>query len=206
MTADQAAYFDLDGTLVHLDRPYEDVVLAALDEHLPAPDPALADAYGEAFFEAFRALEPEPMAAGMAAVLEAADGDPGVDPAALVERLREAEYRAATVPDGAAEALAALELPVGVLTNGVRDWQVGKLERVGLAEHVDAVVASYEAGAHKPDPAPFDLAEERLPAAEHAMVGDGDDDVEGARAAGWVPVRYEPDDGPSFWTTVSAML
>jgi putative hydrolase of the HAD superfamily len=206
---DQAAYFDLDGTLVHLDRPYEDVVLAALGEHLDAADPALADAYSEAFFAAFRAQEADPFGTGMAAVLEAVDGDaPDADPAAMTDSLREAEYRAATVPDGAAEALASLgeDVAVGVLTNGLRDWQVGKLERVGLAGHVDAVVASYEAGAHKPDPAPFELAEERLPAAEYAMVGDTDGDVEGARAAGWVPIRYDPGEGPSFWATLSAML
>ena len=51
-------------------------------------------------------------------------------------------------------------------------------------------VFSYEAGAHKPDPAPYLLAERRLPASEYAMVGDSADDVEGARQVGWTAYRY----------------
>ncbi|WP_276411589.1 HAD family hydrolase [Haloarcula halobia] len=91
-----------------------------------------------------------------------------------------------------------------------------------LTDHFDVVVASYEAGAHKPDPAPFDRLRDRLPADEYVMVGDDyEADVEGARAAGFVPVHYEHearsasdgasgdqprDAGPDLWATLRALV
>ena len=213
MTADTAICFDLDGTLVQLDRPYSAVTAATLTAHLGTSSPTLVETYSEAFFEAFAAMEPAPFRAGMEAVLAAADGDPDADqdadPEAMVATLRAEEFDALTVAPAVPDSLASLgeDAALGVVTDGVDDWQRAKLEHVGLADHFDAVVTSYEAGAHKPAPEPFDLAAERLPAAEYAMVGDSDDDVRGARDAGWVPIRYEErEDGPPFWETVGALL
>jgi HAD superfamily hydrolase (TIGR01549 family) len=53
------------------------------------------------------------------------------------------------------------------------------------------VVTSYDVGAHKPDPEPFEAARRALGTAECVMVGDSDDDVEGARAAGMAALRVE---------------
>ena len=61
----------------------------------------------------------------------------------------------------------------------------------GLDRFFDAVVVSYEVGAHKPDPAAFGVAEKRLPADDCAMVGDSDADVDGADRAGWAAHRYD---------------
>lgn len=61
------------------------------------------------------------------------------------------------------------------------------------ADHVESVVTSYDAGAPKPDPAPYRLAEELLPADGYLMVGDPPSDVEGAEAAGWAAHRFEGD-------------
>lgn len=202
-----AICFDLDGTLVQLDRPYSAVTAAALTEHLGDSSSELVETYREAFFEAFRSLDPDPFHAGMEAVLAAADGD--ADPEAMVATQQAQEFEALTVDPALPDSLDSLgeDAALGVVTNGVDDWQRAKLAHVGLADHFDAVVTSYEAGAHKPDAAIFDLAEERLPADDHAMVGDSDEDVEGARAAGWVPVRYEErEDGPAFWETVGALV
>lgn len=208
MTADTAIFFDLDGTLVQLARPYEDVIAATLADHLDDASPAVVDAYDEAFLAAFEALAADPYHEAMAAAADAADvADPDLD--AMVAAMRDAEFAALAVDPAVPESLQRLgeDAALGVLTDGVDDWQRAKLEHVGLADHVDVVVTSYEAGAHKPAPAIFDLAERRLPAAEYAMVGDSDDDVEGARAAGWVPIRYEDDDdAPAFWETVGALL
>ena len=73
----------------------------------------------------------------------------------------------------------------------VTEWQRAKLAASGLERFFDAVVVSYEVGAHKPDPAAFGVAEERLPADDYAMVGDSDADVDGADRAGWVAHRYD---------------
>ena len=68
----------------------------------------------------------------------------------------------------------------------------------------DAVVASYDVGAHKPESAPFDRLRERVAADEYVLVGDSED-VAGARAAGFVPIEYTTD-GPDLWATVEALL
>jgi putative hydrolase of the HAD superfamily len=204
-----AIFFDLDGTLVQLSRPYSAVTAATITEHLGDSSPELVETYMDAFAEAFRALDPAPFRAGMEAVLAAADATGDADPEAMVATQRAAEFDALTVDPAVPDSLDSLgeDADLGVLTNGVDDWQREKLAHVGLADQFDAVVTSYEAGAHKPDAAIFDLAEERLPADDHAMVGDSDEDVEGAREAGWVPVRYEErEDGLQFWETLGAML
>ena len=192
-----AVFVDLDGTLVRFDRPYEALTAATLEAHLGASSPALVDTYSEAFFAAFEALAPHPYRKGMEAVVDASDAT--ADPGAMVDTLRAEEHAALTVDPSVPEALATLREygPVGVLTNGVYEWQRAKLDHVGLATVVDAVVASYDAGAHKPAPAPFRRAEAVLPADDYLLIGDGDNDVEGAEAAGWRAVRHT--DADPFW-------
>lgn len=219
----QMICFDLDGTLVDFDRPYADIVADVLETHLGESSPELIDTYDGAFFEAFGALEPNPYRRGMAAVLDAAESEASADPAAMVETLSEREYAAVTVDDAARRSLAGLaeDATLGVITNGTPDWQRGKLVHAGLDDVFDvadpgevasgddpedAVVTSYEAGAHKPDSAPFELARERLPAEEYVMIGDDyEADVQGSRAAGFVPVHFETE-GPDFWAVLEAML
>lgn len=193
-----AVFVDLDGTLVQFDRPYEAITRAALEAHLGAAPSALVDTYSEAFFDAFDALAPHPYRTGMEAVLDAAGAD--ADPDAMVDTLRAEECGALTVNPAVPDALSALAAdgPLGVLTDGVRDWQRAKLKHAGLAPHVDGLVASYDAGAHKPAPAPFRRAEDTLPADEYLLIGDSDADVEGARRAGWHALRHT--DGRPFWT------
>lgn len=204
-----ALCFDLDGTVVHYPEPYEAVVRETLEAHGIAFTSDLESIGEDAFRTAFDALDPDPHRQSMAAIVEAADAE--ADPDAMVETLRQNEYAATTVPDDARESLSGLggdaDNRLAVVTNGVRDWQVGKLDHHGLTDLFDAVVASYEVGAHKPDAAPFDAVRERVPADEYVMVGDEyEADVEGARAAGFVPIHYEDDGGPGLWATIDALL
>ena len=188
MSAERAIVFDLDGTLLHYTRDFENVLsdaVAAVDET------ALEEvrrSYGDAFFERFEALESEPSRGAFAEVCDA-------DPDALAESLRQQELEMCQPHEDAAADLERLgrEFRIGVLTNGVPEWQRHKLDAYGLDEHVDAFVASYEVGAHKPDVAPFHEVEDRLDADAYAMVGDDDADVEGARVAGWTAHRYDGD-------------
>jgi len=188
MSAERAIVFDLDGTLLHYTRDFENVLsdaVAAVDET------ALEEvrrSYGDAFFERFEALESEPSRGAFAEVCDA-------DPDALAESLRQQELEMCQPHEDAAADLERLgrEFRIGVLTNGVPEWQRHKLDAYGLDEHVDAFVASYEVGAHKPDVAPFREVEDRLDADAYAMVGDDDADVEGARVAGWTAHRYDGD-------------
>lgn len=109
--------------------------------------------------------------------------------------------RAWRLNEGAEELLAAAaELgEVGVLSNGFRELQRAKIARFELGRWVRHVVLSEEVGAMKPARAIFDAA------TRAAAGGDGrngcrklylgdhwETDVLGARAAGWLPVLYNP--------------
>lgn len=182
----RAVCFDLDGTLLHLTRPYREILADAFRDVGAAPSPGAIDRYNEAFFDGFRSFAPEPVVRAVEAT------DVPVDADAFAEALLDREIEATRPPEGTVTDLKRLSsrFRLGVVTNGVPDWQAAKLRAHDLDSHVDAVVASYEAGAHKPDPAPFELAEERLPAEGYAMVGDADADVQGATGVGWTAYRY----------------
>jgi len=81
----------------------------------------------------------------------------------------------------------------------VSNWELDLpdvLERAGLRDFFDAIVASAAVGAAKPDPRIFQVALEALDAAPHEAVHVGDSyeaDVQGARAAGVAPVLLDRD-------------
>jgi putative hydrolase of the HAD superfamily len=81
---------------------------------------------------------------------------------------------------------------MGVLTNGVTDWQRNKLREFELSQYFDSIVVSYEVNAHKPNKEVFKFAQETLPGEKHVMVGDSlEDDIKGAENAGWNAKHYE---------------
>lgn len=185
----RAVFFDLDGTLLRFGRNYRDILADAVREVLGRVPSGVLERYDDAFYTRFRAREPDPVRMAFASLqIEA-------EPAALADALLVQEIAASEPPANAAADLArvAESHRLGVLTNGVREWQADKLRATGLDGYFDTVVASYEAGAHKPAPAPFRLAEERLPAEAYAMVGDDEVDIQGASAAGWTAFRYGGD-------------
>lgn len=84
-------------------------------------------------------------------------------------------------------ALRAGGVTLGLVTNGSARMQTGKLRCLDLMPAFDAVVISEVEGVHKPNPAIFHLALERLgvEADEAVFVGDHPQvDIAGARAAG----------------------
>jgi putative hydrolase of the HAD superfamily len=201
--------FDLDDTVVHYPEPYRNIIRRTVEAHGIEYTDELRAVSKDVFYTAFEALEPEPYRQSMAAVVEAAGADVDLD--ALVETLRETEYASTTVPDAARDSLTALaaDNQLAIVTNGIRERQVGKLDHHGLTDLFDLFIASYEVGAHKPDSAPFDRVREELPADEYVMVGNEyETDVEGARNAGFVPIQYESgeDGGPDLWESIDALV
>ncbi|WP_331234910.1 HAD family hydrolase [Natronorarus salvus] len=182
----RAIVFDLDGTLLSFDRPYGTVLSETFERSVGESRQEWVDTYSESFFERFRALDPEPVRRAFAAV---GVGDPGELRGTLLER----EIAASEPPSGAHDDLERLaaEYRLGVLTNGLPDWQLAKLRAHDVEGRFDAVVTSYEVGAHKPDPAPFREVERRIEGEGYAMVGDSDGDIEGARGVGWSALRYD---------------
>ncbi|WP_439028105.1 HAD family hydrolase [Haloarchaeobius sp. DT45] len=189
-----AVFFDLDGTVVEFTRDYGDVIADTLTDHFGHAPDELVEAYDESFYRRFMAVEPEPVLGAMRDVCEQADAD--ADPEALRETLLEYELAMTHVSDDARALFEALgdRHHLGVLTNGVPEWQRSKLDHHDLLPLFDTVVTSYEAGAHKPDSAVFELARARAPddTDEFVMVGDDyEPDVQGAREAGFRAIHLD---------------
>ncbi|MEZ5155874.1 MAG: HAD-IA family hydrolase [Solirubrobacterales bacterium] len=116
--------------------------------------------------------------AGVAAMMEAIAFEPYPDAAPALEELRRRGVRAVCVSNW--------------------DFELPRvLERIGLAPLLDGVVTSAATGFRKPDPRIFaaGLAIAGCEAPEAIHVGDGDEDVEGARAAGVDVLRIDRGGG-----------
>lgn len=121
----------------------------------------------------------------------------GRDPAlaaALADRFVALQRRGHPMVEGAAATVRslAMEVPLGLLTNGPPDIQLLKLDRTGLGDCFRSVVISGSLGIGKPDREAFRAAVRNLGLAcdeSVVMVGDSwERDVEGARSAGMRPV------------------
>ena len=91
--------------------------------------------------------------------------------------------------DGVVEGLATLEklgIRLACVTNKPERFTLPLLERMGLAAHFKAVVCADRLARTKPDPLPLQHACERLDLdpREALVVGDSENDVRAARAAG----------------------
>ena len=209
MTTTTAICFDLDGTLVQYDRPFDEILTAALEREVGTATEAMVTAYESGFFDAFEDLAPEPYHAGMhAALAEAGIDDADVD--ALVDALRDEEFAATGVSTAARDCLSELAddeaTSLVVCSDGVGDWQRAKIAHHDLGQYFDETVISYDVGGHKTSGEPYDAVRERVDADEYVMVGDSyESDVEAARAAGFVPVQYENEETDLF-AILTAML
>ena len=153
------------------ERAFRAEIAYYLDHHLDGRDPASLELLRDRCAE----------------VLGGALGLDGVEPATVrTAMLGSLEFTAFGDAVGALSELRATGVRLIVVSNW--DSSLGEvLERADLRSLVDGVVSSAQAGAAKPDPAPFREALRLAGArAEEALhVGDSaDNDVEGARAAG----------------------
>lgn len=181
----RAIVFDLDGTLLQFSQEYETILTETFRAVEGETGEEWIPAYTETFFELLGECEPDPVRRAFATV--------GENSKAFAEELLAREIEAARPPENVHEHLDTLaeEYRLGVLTNGVRSWQLQKLQAHDLDGYFETVVTSYDAGVPKPASEPFALVEKRLPAEEYAMVGDSAADVDGAKAAGWIAHRYQ---------------
>jgi putative hydrolase of the HAD superfamily len=187
-----AVFFDLDGTVVEFTKPYGEVIEETLRTCLGHSTSELVETYNESFFEALMAIESEPYLTGMQAVCAKTNSDTA--PETLVSELCNREVAMTTVSNDARKLLESLaeRHHLGIITNGVPKWQKAKLEHHDLLGRFETIITSYEAGAHKPDSAPFELAKERADVDTYVMVGDDyEADIESARKAGFVPVYLD---------------
>ena len=146
-----------------------------------------------------------------------------VDPVALAEAFEAVAdaSRVAYLP-GATDALAAAAAagPVGVLTNGPEERQRTKIEALGLADRVDAIVYAGDLPRRKPHAAPFEemTAALSVDPGETLYVGNSlEYDVAGAHNAGlpsaWLrgdpeasAAPYRPDHVVDSLAEIEALL
>jgi putative hydrolase of the HAD superfamily len=202
----RACLIDALGTMVRLAPPWERV------------DPA-----------AVAGLEPEAVRRAFRAEMRhyAANADRGRDPDSLAELRREcaellstelgraidvetmmAAIRFEAYADAAPALLAWRELGLRIVCVSNWDYELDRvLDRIGLAPLLDGVVTSAGAGARKPDPAIFEAALRIAGCgpAEAFHVGDGDEDVEGARAAGIDVIRIDREGDAGTAADVSSL-
>lgn len=183
----RAIFFDLDGTLLELRRDYRDVLAETFEAVAGEVRAEWLETYSERFFELFEACEPNPVERAFR------DCNRALDAETLAERHLQTEIEAMAPPADVHEELQRLgdAYELGVLSNGMVEWQRRKLDAHGLSTYFDTILVSYEVGVHKPDERLYHTAEDRLPADAYAMVGDADTDVEGARRVGWDACRYD---------------
>jgi FMN phosphatase YigB (HAD superfamily) len=188
----EAVTIDAFGTLVELADPVGPLRAALADAGVERSPAAVAAAFARevAYYvpRAHEGRDAESLARlrrDCAGVFLAAL-DAGLDPRgfspAFVGSLA---FRALPGVPEALDALRGRDLGLACVSN----WDVSlrdALAAAGLADRLDAIVSSAEAGAPKPDPRPFLLALERLGAepARALHVGDRDVDRKGAAAAG----------------------
>ena len=178
--------FDCDGTLVDS----ELLGNVALAEELARCGVAET---GESLTARFRGHR----LADMLATLEAAHGV--ALPAGFVDAYRrraEAMFETGTAPiAGADAALAALGLPMCIVSNGPLAKIRQNLRVAGLARHFgDRLFSAYEVGSWKPDPGLFLHAAAAMGAtpADCVVVDDGEPGIEAARRAGMRALWFAP--------------
>ena len=156
----QALVFDLDGTLLQYTTAYRTIVEKTFIAVTRTVRDGWVETYQEAFFEVFEACQREPVRRGFAAVGHSGTSD------ALARELLKQEIRATETPVKAHLALDHLSdsYHLAVLTNGFPTWQRRKFGAHDLEPYFETIVASYEVGAHKPNPKPFRAVERRIDA------------------------------------------
>jgi putative hydrolase of the HAD superfamily len=202
----EAVLFDAGGTLVRID--YAFIAEAAADLGFTVSERALLRGEAaarraiDAFVETHGSIEGTDASRvrGYFENLLRGAGLPE-DAIAPVIRAMEAGHAEANlwrVPlDGVFEVLAGLRargVRAAVVSNG--DGRIrGKLEELGLVQHLELVVDSFEEGVEKPDPEIFHRALRRLGVAPERAAYIGDIysiDAVGARAAGLWPILIDP--------------
>lgn len=111
---------------------------------------------------------------------------------------RELLSHAAPEPDAAEsmDQLRAQGIRIGAGTDMTLDWQLEKLDTLGLIDRVDFIVTSEEAGVEKPEARFFALCQHKAGCQKEECLFVGDSlrkDVLGAQAFGFHAAWYQPD-------------
>jgi len=207
----RAIFFDLDETLLCNTAGFDQIIVETFAEVCPdavrsgtlAPQAsaAIRNSANEIWQNMFdyRAQGRDALAEVFCAALQALELDTAIAPA-IGNVFAQRASAATELMQGAQElleTLAASNIVVGVITNGIESMQREKIHRHNLQQHIDAIIVSEHAGAHKPSARVFEFALGQLnvAASEAWHVGDHPlNDVTGAIASGMTGILYAPTD------------
>lgn len=181
----KAIYFDLDGTLLEFKKKYPEIVAECLSEMNKNQPEKLAGEYCETFSDIFENQGENPYYKAAESVVN--------NPEHLLQILKTNEISNMKMKNDAKSDIKMIskEYEIGVLTDGLKDWQKDKLKYFGLYNLFDTFIASYETDSFKSGLEPYRVAEQRIKADEYAMVGDSvKSDVKAAKEFGWSSYHY----------------
>ena len=197
-----AILFDLDGTITNTDP----IHFRAWQEHLREHGLEI----DEAFYKTRISGKTNPVIiAEILPYLSAAAGQQLAD--AKEAQFRESATREITALDGLTQVLDWAQqqrLPLAVVTNAPPENAYFMLETLKLEAHFQTVVISDEIGVGKPDPAPYNIALERLGVAAEAAIAfeDSPSGIRSAVAAGIPTVGIASTHNPQVLYDLGAML
>ena len=181
-----AIFFDLDGTLLHFTKNYDDIIEETFIEVCGYCGDGWVESYSDAFFEHFDNLDSEPYVKAFDEIWEE-------EPRVLRNELQKREFQMCQKPSKIGATLDDLstDYTLGVITNGVDEWQREKLQEHNLTGYFGIVITSYEIGEHKPSKAPFLEAQSRTNTDEFLMIGDSiEHDIKTPESMNWDTYHY----------------
>lgn len=196
---ERALYFDLDGTLVHLTEPYERLLADVIEAEVGT----VQEEWIRTIDETYKRCQARACSDAYHHALTAVDALQGSE-ASIKDRLLQREIAASRLSPDLEPTLERLDeqARLGVLTNGIGAWQEAKLDAFGIGGYFEVCLGCDDAGAMKPKMAPFERAQQEIPAEEYVLVGDSEADRDGAARAGWGFYEYS---GGSFEAVVAAV-
>ena len=185
-----AIVFDLDGTLLKFTREYENVLRDTFTETVGHSKQEWIDEYNKLFYENFENINERPYHKSFLQL------DIDYPSRVLVDTLQEKEIEMCEVPKNCKKILDRLakDYKVGVLTNGVVEWQKQKIKNYNMYKYFDDVIVSYETGYHKPNLNVYRYVENEISADSYTMISDDYIDLRGCRIAGWEGFKYNGED------------
>lgn len=185
-----AIVFDLDGTLVQYDQNYEKILERTFIDTVGFSKTRWINEYTRYFFDNLNNFVKRLYYNAMKNL------DVDYPARNLVNVLQENEVESLSLSPKCKENLNRLskEYKLGILTNGVEDWQIKKIKKYDLDTYFDNITISYQHRYHKPHLKLYKKSEDNLLSDNYTLISDSYLDLRGARITGWDGYKYNNQD------------
>lgn len=185
-----AIVFDLDGTIVQYNQNYDKILERTFIDTVGFSKTRWINKYTKDFFDNLNNFVKRPYYNAMKNL------DVDYPARNLVNVLQENELESLSLSPKCKENLNKLskEYKLGLLTNGVDDWQMNKIKQYNLDEYFDNITISYNIGYHKPHIKIYKYVQDNLLADNYSFISDEYSDLRGGRISGWEGYKYNKQD------------